>query len=102
MLKTVYKFLELMKAQRRKLYLSFLFNFLDGIFIMIPLVIAYYMVASIPELNKNAARELDEKLLVLCIAAMAVTIICRIILDMLPCVYVQEPRMRLYVRSGSL
>ena len=36
MLKTVYKFLELMKAQRRKLYLSFLFNFLDGIFIMIP------------------------------------------------------------------
>jgi len=80
MLKTVYKFLELMKAQRRKLYLSFLFNFLDGIFIMIPLVIAYYMVASIPELNKNATRQLDEKLLVLCIAAMAVMIICRIIL----------------------
>lgn len=80
MLKTVYKFLELMKAQRKRLYLSFLFNFLDGIFIMIPLVIAYYMVASIPELNKNAARQLDEKLLVLCIAAMAVTIICRIIL----------------------
>ena len=80
MLKTVYKFLEMMKAQRRKLYLSFLFNFLDGIFIMIPLVIAYYMVASIPELNKNAARQLDEKLLVLCIATMAVTIICRIIL----------------------
>lgn len=80
MLKTVYKFLELMKAQRKRLYLSFLFNFLDGIFIMIPLVIAYYMVASIPELNKNAARQLDEKLLVLCIAAMVVTIICRIIL----------------------
>ena len=80
MLKTVYKFLELMKAQHKRLYLSFLFNFLDGIFIMIPLVIAYYMVASIPELNKNAARQLDEKLLVLCIAAMAVMIICRIIL----------------------
>lgn len=80
MLKTVYKFLELMKAQRRKLYLSFLFNFLDGIFIMIPLVIAYYMVASIPELNKNATRQLDEKSLTFCIAAMAVTIICRIIL----------------------
>ena len=80
MLKTVYKFLELMKAQRKRLYLSFLFNFLDGIFIMIPLVIAYYMVASIPELNKNATRQLDEKLFVLCIAAMAVTIICRIIL----------------------
>lgn len=80
MLKTVYKFLELMKAQRRKLYLSFLFNFLDGIFIMIPLVIAYYMVASIPELNKNATRQLDEKSLIFCIAAMAVTIICRIIL----------------------
>ena len=80
MLKTVYKFLELMKAQRRKLYLSFLFNFLDGIFIMIPLVIAYYMVAFIPELNKNATRQLDEKSLIFCIAAMAVTIICRIIL----------------------
>ena len=80
MLKTVYNFLELMKAQRRKLYLSFLFNFLDGIFIMIPLVIAYYMVASIPELNKNATRQLDEKSLIFCIAAMAVTIICRIIL----------------------
>ena len=80
MLKTVYKFLELMKAQRKRLYLSFLFNFLDGIFIMIPLVIAYYMVASIPELNKNAARQLDEKSLIFCIAAMAVTIICRIIL----------------------
>lgn len=80
MLKTVYKFLELMKAQRRKLYLSFLFNFLDGIFIMIPLVIAYYMVASIPELNKNATRQLDDKSLIFCIAAMAVTIICRIIL----------------------
>ena len=59
MLKTVYKFLELMKAQRRKLYLSFLFNFLDGIFIMIPLVIAYYMVASIPELNKNATKQMQ-------------------------------------------
>ncbi|MBL6466449.1 MAG: ABC transporter ATP-binding protein [Peptostreptococcus stomatis] len=69
-----------MKAQRKRLYLSFLFNFLDGIFIMIPLVIAYYMVASIPELNKNATRQLDEKLLVLCIVAMVVTIICRIIL----------------------
>ena len=80
MLKTVYKFLELMKAQRKRLYLSFLFNFLDGIFIMIPLVIAYYLVASIPELNKNATRQLDEKLLIFCIAAMAVTIICRIIL----------------------
>lgn len=80
MLKTVYKFLELMKAQRKRLYLSFLFNFLDGIFIMIPLVIAYYMVASIPELNKNATRQLDEKLLVICIVAMVVTIICRIIL----------------------
>ncbi|WP_428771300.1 ABC transporter ATP-binding protein [Treponema sp. HNW] len=80
MLKTVYKFLGLMKTQYKRLYLSFLFNFLDGIFIMIPLVIAYYMVASIPELNKNATRQLDEKLLVLCIAAMAVTIICRIIL----------------------
>ena len=80
MLKTVYKFLELMKAQRKRLYLSFLFNFLDGIFIMIPLVIAYYMVASIPELNKNATRQLDEKSLIFCIAAMAVTIICRIIL----------------------
>ena len=80
MLKTVYKFLGLMKAQRRKLYLSFLFNFLDGIFIMIPLVIAYYMVASIPELNKNATRQLDEKSLIFCIAAMTVTIICRIIL----------------------
>ena len=80
MIKTVYKFLELMKAQRKRLYLSFLFNFLDGIFIMIPLVIAYYMVASIPELNKNATRQLDEKSLVLCIAAMAVMIICRIIL----------------------
>ena len=80
MLKTVYKFLELMKVQRKRLYLSFLFNFLDGIFIMIPLVIAYYMVASIPELNKSSTRQLDEKLLVLCIAAMAVTIICRIIL----------------------
>ena len=80
MLKTVYKFLELMKAQRKRFYLSFLFNFLDGIFIMIPLVIAYYMVASIPELNKNATRQLDEKLLVFCIAAMVITIICRIIL----------------------
>lgn len=80
MLKTVYKFLELMKAQRRKLYLSFLFNFLDGIFIMIPLVIAYYLVASIPELNKNATRQLDEKSLIFCITAMVVTIICRIIL----------------------
>lgn len=80
MLKTVCKFLELMKAQRNRLYLSFLFNFLDGIFIMIPLVIAYYMVASIPELNKNATRQLDEKFLVLCIAAMTVTIICRTIL----------------------
>ena len=47
---------------------------------MIPLVIAYYMVASIPELNKNATRQLDEKSLIFCIAAMAVTIICRIIL----------------------
>ena len=80
MLKTVYKFLELMKAQRRKLYLSFLFNFLDGIFIMIPLVIAYYIVASIPELNKNATIQLDEKSIIFCIAAMAVTIICRIII----------------------
>ncbi len=80
MLKTVYKFLELMKAQRRKLYLSFLFNFLDGIFIMIPLIIAYYMVASIPELNKNSTRQLDEKSLAFYITAMAVTIICRIIL----------------------
>ena len=80
MLKTVYKFLELMKAQHKRLYLSFLFNFLDGIFIMIPLVIAYYMVASIPELNKNATIQLDEKSIIFCIAAMAVTIICRIII----------------------
>lgn len=91
MLKTVYKFLELMNTQRRRLYLSFFFDFLDGILIMVPLIITYYMVASMPELNKNVTKRLDEESLIFYITVMVATIIFRI--------FIRYVTMRL--RSGA-
>lgn len=80
MLNTVNNFLNLMKGQRNKLYLSFFLNFIDGLLIMLPLILTYYMVAAMPEFNKNSSKRLDEQTVMLYISVMAVIIVFRIIL----------------------
>ena len=80
MLKTVCKFLKLMEGQRLSLYLSFFFSFLDGICAIIPLIIVYCMMASMPEFNKNAIKQLDQNSLLLYGIAMVVLLVFRILL----------------------
>ena len=50
-----------MKGQRNKLFLSFFLNFVDGILIMLPLILTYYMVAAMPEFNQHSLKRLDER-----------------------------------------
>ena len=80
MLKTVCKFLKLMEGQRLSLYLSFFFSFLDGICAIIPLIIIYCMMASMPEFNKNAIKQLDQNSLLLYGIGMVVLLVFRILL----------------------
>ena len=49
MLNTMREFLHLMRSQRRQLYLSLLLSFLDGILLMLPWIVAYRMMAAMPE-----------------------------------------------------
>lgn len=55
MLNTMREFLHLMRSQRRQLYLSLLLNFLDGILLMLPWIVAYRMMAAMPEFNPQAS-----------------------------------------------
>ena len=55
MLNTMREFLHLMRSQRRQLYLSLLLSFLDGILLMLPWIVAYRMIAAMPEFNPQAA-----------------------------------------------
>ena len=97
MLNTVNNFLNLMKGQRNKLYLSFFLNFVDGILIMLPLILTYYMVAAMPEFNKNSLKRLDEQTVMLYISVMAVVIVF-----MPPCICVQVQATRHYVKNVFL
>lgn len=54
MLNTMWEFLHLMRSQRRQLYLSLLLSFLDGILLMLPWIVAYRMIAAMPEFNPQA------------------------------------------------
>lgn len=55
MLNTMREFLHLMRSQRRQLYLSLLLSFLDGILLMLPWIVAYRMMAAMPEFNPQAS-----------------------------------------------
>lgn len=55
MLNTMREFLHLMRSQRRQLYLSLLLSFLDGVLLMLPWIVAYRMIAAMPEFNPQAA-----------------------------------------------
>lgn len=55
MLNTMREFLHLMRSQRRQLYSSLLLSFLDGILLMLPWIVAYRMMAAMPEFNPQAS-----------------------------------------------
>ena len=52
MLNSMREFLHLMRSQRRQLYLSLLLSFLDGILLMLPWIVAYRMMAAMPEYGR--------------------------------------------------
>lgn len=80
MLKTVKEFIVLMKSQQRRLYLSLVLNFLDGFLVMVPLILTYFMVAHMPEVNPKAQSTLTAKEMHTYIFLLLGCIIVRIIL----------------------
>lgn len=79
MLKTIKAFLRLMQNQRRQLYLSLFFSVCDGVFLMVPLIIAYLMVSAMPEFNAAATR-LSKETVFLYIGVMIACVQIRIVL----------------------
>lgn len=80
MLKTVRELIRMMKSQRKKLCWSLLFSFLDGFLLVMPLMIAFYIVSCIPELFPAARTPLTMEMVFWCSAAMILCIVLRIAL----------------------
>ena len=59
MFKCIKDLLNMMQGQKKALYLSLFLSFVDGIFIMVPLVMGYLIIAQIPEFTDNVLSTLD-------------------------------------------
>ena len=80
MLKTLMALMKLMGKNRRKLWISMGLSFLDGILVIVPILAAFRIVGSIPELNPAAAESLTAETVIRYTAIMLVCAVLRIIM----------------------
>ena len=80
MLNTMRTFLRLLQSRKRKLYTSLALSFLDGFFIVVPLLVAFKFIGSIPEVVPNTPTPLTSAMVWQYTAVMLVCVLVRIVL----------------------
>lgn len=91
MLNTIKEFIELMKEQKKQIYFSIFLSFIDGCFLVVPLIMAYKIISAIPEFNKPDTVSFTKGNLTQYIIIMIVCVLIRILLRYFT----------LYFRSGA-
>ena len=91
MLKTLKELIQMLGAQKRQLYFSIFLSFVDSCLFVAPIIIAFYIIGSIPELSGDAVRPLTADMVIGYAVIMLICVAVRIILRYFT----------LYFRSGS-
>lgn len=91
MLNTIKEFIELMKEQKKQIYFSIFLSFIDGCFLVVPIITAYKIMSAIPELDKTDTASFTKANLNQYIIIMILCVLIRILLRYLT----------LYFRSGA-
>lgn len=91
MLNTIKEFIELMKEQKKQIYFSIFLSFIDGCFLVVPIITAYKIMSAIPELGKTDTASFTKANLNQYIIIMILCVLIRILLRYLT----------LYFRSGA-
>lgn len=80
MLKTIKELMNLMSSHRKQLRISMILSFFDGALFVVPLLCAFLIIASIPELFPAAKTPLTTNLVIRYTAIMAACVLVRIVL----------------------
>lgn len=80
MLKTLKNLLNLMGHRKKKLRISMVLSFIDGLLVVVPILMAFQIVGSIPELFPSAVTVLSTEMMTRNTIIMLVCIVARIVL----------------------
>lgn len=80
MLKTLNELIKLMGSHRKQLVFSLVLSFIDSILLVVPIIIAFLMIGSMPELSPETQTPLTSALVIKYMAIMIACIVARIIL----------------------
>ncbi len=80
MLKTLKNLLDLMGPRKKRLYLSLLLSFIDGFFVVVPILMAFHMVGNIPELFPETTTPLTSEMVIRDTVIMVICVLIRIVL----------------------
>lgn len=80
MLKTLKNLLDLMGPRKKRLYLSLLLSFIDGFFVVVPILTAFHMVGNIPEFFPETTTPLTSEMVIRDTVIMVICVLIRIVL----------------------
>jgi ATP-binding cassette subfamily B protein len=80
MLKTLKNLIDLMGPRKKRLYVSLALSFIDGFFVIVPILMAFHIVGNIPELFPEAATPLTAEMVIKDTIIMVICVLIRIIL----------------------
>lgn len=80
MLKTLKDLINLMGPRKKRLYLSLILSFIDGFFVVVPILMAFHIVGSIPELFPATATPLTADMVVRDTVIMVLCVLVRIVI----------------------
>jgi ATP-binding cassette subfamily B protein len=80
MLKTLKSLIDLMGLRKKRLYVSLALSFIDGFFIVVPILMAFHIVGNIPELFPGTATPLTAEIVIKDTVIMVICVLVRIFL----------------------
>lgn len=80
MLKTLKELIELMRSRKKQLYASIVLSFVDNFLLIVPMIFAFLIVGSIPELNGDSMKPLSYEQLIFYSILMVLSVVLRMVL----------------------
>jgi ATP-binding cassette subfamily B protein len=80
MLKTLKNLIDLMGPRKKRLYVSLALSFIDGFFVIVPILMAFHIVGNIPELFPETVTPLSAEMVIKDTIAMVICVLVRIVL----------------------
>jgi ATP-binding cassette subfamily B protein len=80
MLKTLKNLIDLMGSRKNRLYVSLALSFIDGFFIVVPILMAFHIIGNIPELFPVTVTPLTSEMVIKDAVIMVICVLVRIVL----------------------